>query len=92
MKSNFENKGTKLFNAIKESEEKYRDLYANAPDGYHSIDIDGTTLEVNNTWLRMLGYERDEVIGKMKLTELLTNDGLKTFQDTFPDFKSKGSV
>lgn len=92
MKSNFENKGTKLFNTIKESEEKYRDLYENAPDGYHSLGPDGTILEVNNTWLLMLSYERDEVIGKIKLTELLTDDGLKKFQNTFPEFKRKGSV
>ena len=73
-------------------EEKYRDLYENAPDGYHSIGPDGTILEVNNTWLKMLGYERDEFIGKMKLTELLTDDGLRTFQDTFSDFKKKGFI
>ncbi len=40
----------------------------------------------------MLGYERDEFIGKMKLTELLTDDGLRTFQDTFSDFKKKGFI
>jgi len=92
MKSKFENKGTKLPKDLEKSEEKYRDLYENAPDGYYSLDPDGTILEVNNTWLLMLGYEREEVIGKMKLTELLTDDGLKIFQDTFPEFKSKGSV
>ncbi|MEW6418588.1 MAG: HD domain-containing phosphohydrolase [Nitrospirota bacterium] len=83
---------TKLFNAVKESEEKYRDLYVNAPDGYHSIGPDGTILEVNNTWLKMLGYERDEVIGKTKLTDFLTDDGLKIFQNTFSEFKTKGFI
>ncbi|MDP2754399.1 MAG: PAS domain S-box protein [Nitrospirota bacterium] len=73
-------------------EERYRDLFENAPDGYHSIGPDGTILEVNNTWLRMLGYERNEVIGKIKLTELLTNEGLKIFQNTFPEFKKKGLI
>lgn len=92
MKSSFDSEKIKLPNDVEKSEEKYRDFYENAPDGYHSLDHDGTILEVNNTWLLMLGYERDEVIGKMKLTELLTNDGLKKFQDTFPEFKRKGSV
>ena len=73
-------------------EERYRDLFENAPDGYHSIGPDGTILEVNNTWLKMLGYERDEVIGKIKLTELLTNEGLKIFQNTFPEFKKEGLI
>jgi len=86
------NERKKLFENFKESEEKYIDLFENAPDGYHSIGPDGTILEVNNTWLKVLGYERDEVIGKMKLTDLLTEDGLKTFQNTFPEFKNKGSI
>lgn len=84
------NERKKLFEIVKGSEEKYRDLYENAPDGYHSIGHDGTILEVNNTWLRMVGYERDEVIGKMKLTDLLTDEGMKIFQNTFSEFKTKG--
>jgi PAS domain S-box-containing protein/putative nucleotidyltransferase with HDIG domain len=86
------NERTKLFKTAKKSEEKYRDLYENAPDGYHSIGPDGTILDVNNTWLKMLCYERDEVIVKMKLTDFLTEDGLKIFQDTFPEFIKKGLI
>ena len=86
------NERTKLFKTAKKSEEKYRDLYENAPDGYHSIGPDGTILEVNNTWLKMLGHEKDEVIGKLKFADFLTEDGLKTFQDTFPEFMKKGSM
>ena len=77
---------------LRREEERFHDLYENAPDGYHSIDSDGTIIEANETWLRMIGYERDEVVGKMKLTELLTADGLKTYKYTFPDFKSTGFV
>lgn len=77
---------------LKESEDKYRDLYEKAPDGLYSLGPDGTILEVNDTWLRMLGYERDEVVGKTKLTELLTADGLKTYEYTFPQFKTRGFV
>jgi PAS domain S-box-containing protein/putative nucleotidyltransferase with HDIG domain len=78
--------------ALRESEEKYHDLYQNAPDGYHSIGPDGTILEVNNTWLRMLGYDRDEVVGKMKLTDLLTDEGVAIFRETFPELKKRGFV
>ena len=77
---------------LRESEEKYRDICEKAPDGIYSLGPDGTILEVNDTWLRMLGYERDEVVGKMKVTELLTADGLKTYEYTFPEFKSRGFV
>lgn len=78
--------------ALRESEKKYLDLYQNAPDGYHSLGLDGTIFEVNDTWLRMLGYERDEVVGKMKLTDLLTEKGREIFRKTFPELKQKGSI
>lgn len=86
------NERLKFFDAVKESEEKYYDFYKSAPDGYHSIGPDGTIIEVNDTWLRMLGYERDGVIGKMKLTEFLTDDSLKTFQNAFSELKRTGSI
>jgi len=86
----FVNERKKLFDAYKESERKYRDLYQNAPDGYHSIGPDGTILDVNDKWLRMLGYEREEIAGKKKLSELLTEEGKKIFHSTFPEFKKKG--
>jgi PAS domain S-box-containing protein/putative nucleotidyltransferase with HDIG domain len=83
----------RLMNAeLKKSEKKYLDLYQNAPNGYHSIGPGGTILEVNDTWLRMLGYERKEVVNKMKLTDLLTEEGQKIFQKTFPVLKGKGSI
>ncbi len=83
----------RLLNAeLRENERKYLDLYQNAPNGYHSIGPDGTIIEVNDTWLRMLGYEREEVVNKMKITELLTEEGQEIFQETFPVLKGKGSI
>lgn len=73
--------------ALLASEKKYIDLYQNAPDGYHSIGTDGTILAVNNTWLTMLGYEREEVVNRMKLTDLLTAEGQKIFHKIFPLLK-----
>ncbi|HKZ58207.1 MAG TPA: PAS domain S-box protein, partial [Thermodesulfovibrionales bacterium] len=61
------NERNKLLDAYRESEEKYRDLYQNAPDGYYSIGPDETILEVNDRGLKMLGYEIEEVVGKKKL-------------------------
>ncbi len=49
---------------LKESEEKYRRLYNNAPDMYHSLDKNGIVIECNDTECKMLGYEKDEIIGK----------------------------
>ena len=42
------------------------DLYDNAPCGYHSLDKDGVFLRVNQTELNWLGYQREELIGKVQ--------------------------
>jgi PAS domain-containing protein len=41
-----------------------RDLYENAPAGYHSLDTAGCLVTINQTELDWLGYSRPEVIGR----------------------------
>jgi len=77
---------------LKESEEKYRDLYDNAPDGYYSLAGNGLIVEVNKTFLDMLGYRRDEVVGKMFIEELLTGASVETCRLKFPELKKVGKV
>lgn len=55
---------TKLQNQLRESEERYRTLYNNAPDFMHSLNKDGIIIECNNTELKCLGYKREELIGR----------------------------
>ncbi|ABC76387.1 transcriptional regulator GerE family [Syntrophus aciditrophicus SB] len=81
---------------LEETEKKHldeiTDLYENAPCGYHSLAEDGTIIRINNTELRWLGYSRDEVIGKMKITDLLTPEGIEAFQQDFSLLKERGWV
>lgn len=69
-----------------------KDLYDHAPVGYHSLDASGTYVEVNQTELNWLGYTREEVVGKLRFRDLLTDTGKKLFQDAFPEFMRTGSV
>ncbi len=50
--------------ALRKSEEKLRELYDNAPVGYHEYDTEGRITNVNQTDLDMLGYTREEMIGQ----------------------------
>jgi two-component system, NtrC family, sensor kinase len=50
--------------ALRESEERYRRLYDEAPVGYHEIDADGIILGVNRTECELLGYAREEMVGR----------------------------
>ena len=54
----------RLNKAVQEGEEKYRALYDNAPLSYQALDENGCFMDVNHSWLNMLGYQREEVIGK----------------------------
>ena len=52
---------TRAEDALKESEERYRDLFENASDLIHSVRPDGSFVYVNKAWRDALGYTEDEV-------------------------------
>jgi len=81
----------RLFWDFMQIEEKYRDLYENAPDMYQSIDVNGYIVEVNQTESNMLGYSKHELIGK-HITELLSKGSAKTFEKTFAKLVKDGKV
>jgi PAS domain S-box-containing protein len=54
----------KVEEALRESEKKFKDLYDNAPLGYHEYDTEGRITNVNQTDLEMLGYTAEEMIGQ----------------------------
>lgn len=68
------------------------DLYNNAPCGYHSLNRDGVITRINDTELKWLGYEREEVIGKMTLSEIIAPASMKTLEDNFERFVNPGKV
>ncbi|MGZ7068786.1 MAG: PAS domain-containing sensor histidine kinase, partial [Methanobacterium sp.] len=68
------------------------DLYNNAPCGYHSLDKDAYFERINDTELSWLGYSREEIVGKKKFTDLITEESLKTFKKNYPSFIKKGYV
>jgi len=50
--------------ALWESEERFRQLYDEAPVGYHELDREGRITRVNRTELDMLGYSEQEMLGQ----------------------------
>jgi PAS domain S-box-containing protein len=82
----------RLEQKLKESEGKYRDLYDNAPDGYYSLAGNGMIMEANRTFLSMLGYGREEVVGKLHVKDLLSQESVHTCHAKFPELKKAGQV
>ena len=50
--------------AIRESEEKFGELFDHAPIGYQEHDIEGCISNINRTLLEMMGYSFKEMIGQ----------------------------
>lgn len=77
---------------IKKYAEELEDLYQKAPCGYHSLDANGLFVKVNDTELKWLGYTSEEIEGKLKFTDIITEKSKETFYRTFPVFKQKGFI
>jgi len=69
-----------------------QDLYDHAPCGYHSLNAEGVIIEINQTELNWLGYTREEVVGKISMTDLFDAEGVALFRSNFPTFLKTGSV
>lgn len=49
---------------LAEMSQRFQWLYEYAPTGYHILNPDGIIIDVNTKWTQMLGYSKEEVIGK----------------------------
>jgi PAS domain S-box-containing protein len=70
----------RLEQELKESEEKYRDLFENANDFIYTHDLKGTILNINKIGSLMLGATEEEIIGS-NLREWLAPASIEIFED-----------
>ncbi|MFP4557502.1 MAG: PAS domain S-box protein [Bacteroidales bacterium] len=77
--------------ALQQSEERFKLLFEQAPVGYQSLDEDGYFLNVNETWLSMLGFTKEEVIGK-SFIDFISSEHKDEFKKQFDIFKAQGSI
>ena len=77
---------------LRQSFARIEDLYQHAPCGYHSLDVDANIVQINDTELNMLGYRREELVGKVRLPALLTARSQATFSEAYRRFVSSGAA
>jgi len=83
---------TQAGSALKKYADQLADFFNNAPCSYHSLDADGVFVQINDTGLKWLGRTREEVVGKMRLTDLLTPASGKSFLESYQRFKEGGRL
>lgn len=76
---------------LRRSEEKFHLLFDQAPLGYQSLDQAGQILEVNQAWLDLMGYPREEVLGH-GFGAFLRPEARDLFQEGFTRLKADGEV
>jgi len=79
---------------LRQSEERYRDLYENAPNAYCSISYkNGAILQFNHGLCQLLGFEAEE-IESMSVFDLYadTLEGLPKAKQIFENVKSGGLI
>jgi PAS domain S-box-containing protein len=78
--------------SAKEAASRIQDIYDNAPCGYHSLDATGMVTEMNKTWLDWLGYDRSEIINRVRFSDILAPENIELFKSRFETFKTQGFV
>ncbi len=68
------------------------DLYDRAPCGYHSLSPEGIFVRINATELEWLGRRRDDVAGKLGMTDMLTPESAVRFAALFERLKQTGTL
>jgi len=73
---------------LPETLETLLDFYENTGCGFHSLDQNGVFVRVNDKELNWLGYNREEVVDRMRLIDILPPPSRHVFEENFPRLKS----
>ncbi len=68
--------------ALRESEERFRDLFENANDLIQSVDSEGRFIYTNPAWRRTLGY-REEELRLLNIFDVVHPDNRDSFAECF---------
>src|SRR5215212_6494304 len=68
--------------ALRESEERYRELFENANDVLYVHDLNGAYISVNRAAEKLIGYTREEIIGR-NFSEFVALDHIHIMRENF---------
>ncbi|MDP3873599.1 MAG: PAS domain S-box protein [Methyloversatilis sp.] len=77
--------------ALRESEARFRSLFEHSPVAYQSLDERGRFIDVNPMLCELIGYARDELIGRL-FSDVWMPEARHRFPSRFADFLQKGQI
>jgi PAS domain S-box-containing protein len=78
--------------ALQESEEKFRLFFEEEPDYCYMISPEGRILDANKSALRILGYTKEEIVGKSLLEAVYAPSSREKAKALFLKWKHTGSL
>jgi len=69
-----------MWKDLEKNEQYLRDFFNHAPVGFHVFGADRLIADINQAELDMIGYQRDEVVGKKKWSDLILPEQKKVFE------------
>ncbi len=79
--------------ALRKSENKFQDLYDNAPDMYVSVDAKtAKIINCNQTLADASGYTKEEIIGRPIFDMYMTDSAERVKKNVFPVFVKSGTI
>jgi PAS domain S-box-containing protein len=91
LKTTNHSSGNATSEELRKSEERFKLLYQKAPVGYQTMDENGYLVEVNDTWLELMGYAKNEVIGCW-FGDFLTPEYAEVLKKELPVSQTSGKV
>ncbi len=81
----------KAHQELTSQEKHFRQIFQNFPLPYHSLNENGDFIDINPVWEKLMGYSKDEILGK-NFTHILPNKYKTKFNSAFEIFKQKGEI
>jgi PAS domain S-box-containing protein len=77
---------------LRESKQRFRLFFENAPEYCYMISSEGIVLDINNSALMALRYSKEEVIGKPLLTTIYSPSSRRKAKRLFETWKKTGQL
>jgi PAS domain S-box-containing protein len=77
--------------ALRQSEERFRELYMKTPLPLHALDQEGRLESVSDAWLGLLGYRRGDVIGRPLVSFMTETSARQLLSHDWPHLWETGS-